>query len=254
MHRNGDPGSSRPWGGRRGEASWENPDRRTFRVPGEPFLHIVSLPVGSGRVTPSTRARVAPRPAADVVALHHHHGTPRGGRTAASKAGDNPDAAAGQGRRGPAGSSCRRSPGRTSSAGRHSVPRRAHASSFLGRQVAAAGGVTGLSHERTADPRPGLLLHRPLRPCPAWSGVSRICPHTLCAEWFLSSVLPSLSCCLIRVSFGVVAKVDLVACVKCQLWGLGTVHSKQACGAVWWVAKAAWWQVGWRQRRGCFSG
>lgn len=58
---------------------------------------------------------------------------PARGPHCTSKARDNPDATAGQGRCGPACSSCHRSPGRTSSAGRHSVPHRPDASSFLGR-------------------------------------------------------------------------------------------------------------------------
>lgn len=149
-----------------------------------------------------------------------------------------PRCRAGQGRHGPAGSSRHRSPGRTSSAGCHSVPRSPHASSFLGGQVAAAGGVTGPSRERTRTwPPSGPAF---LTPRPTWRGVSRTCPLPGAG---LVSPAPT----------GVIAKFGLVAWIKRQL-GLGTVRSDslprlrtRAGGlrrAVWWVAKAAWWAGG----------
>lgn len=173
-----------------------------------------------------------------------------------------PRCRAGQGRHGPAGSSRHRSPGRTSSAGCHSVPRRPHASSFLGGQVAAAGGVTGPSRERTRTwPSSGPAS---LSPCPAWRGVSRTRPlpgaelvaSALCLErgWSHLPQLGSLPNSVWWPGLNVSSGWGLSAATVYR----GRTHVPVASGELFGGSpRPPGGQVGWRhvgQGRGCVSG
>lgn len=219
-------------------------------------------------MTPSARAHVAPGPAVDAAALHCHHGTPRGGPTARARPGTTqmPQLVRGGAVQPvPRATEAQAAPPPRAVTQYHTGP--THRPSW-GEQVAAAGGVTGPSRERTAEPWPGLLLDRPLS-APALPGAGLVIPAPTCCVQSISRVQfsPSLSCCLIHVSFGGHCHIRSGGLYKMSALGAADCPQQQfnriAHTCPWppvlfgGLPRPPGGQVGWRhvgQGRGCFSG
>lgn len=110
-------------------------------------------------MTPPARARVAPGPATDVVALHHRPGTPRGAPAAASKARDSPDAELDRGgmvQPVPRATEAQAAPPPRAVTQYHAVP--THRPSWAGRSQPLEGSLA----LPVSEPGPGLLRDRPL--------------------------------------------------------------------------------------------